>query len=130
MAMCEPETARALEKRAKKDDAELLELIGRLLDVAQGSVRRVLADAIALRIAATQNNLAYVDMRLRVLDFLDATPGTLSMDDLSYFVKPQIELWDVNLDTSVLRVVLRTRQPEERNRRRPIVRRGGMRLAG
>jgi hypothetical protein len=98
--------------------------------VAQGSVRRVLADAIALRIAATQNNLAYVDMRLRVLDFLDATPGTLSMDDLAYFVKPQIEMWDVNLDTGVLRVVLRTRQPEERNRRRPIVRRGGMRLAG
>jgi hypothetical protein len=130
LSLCQPDTAKALEKRAKKDHTELTGLIQRVLDVVQGAVCRVLEDQIALRIAATQNGMNYTDMRLRVLEFLDATAETLTVNDFAYFVRPQIAQWDIDPEHGALRVLLRSREPQERHRRRPMVRRGGTRLAG
>ena len=53
-------------------------------------------------------------MRFQVLDFLDATPSTLTPSALNEFLAPHIARWDVELKTDVLRVVLRTS-----DRRRP-----------
>lgn len=118
LALCEPATARQLARRKTKDGpAELAQVIQRLLDVIQGTVRRVLEDEIALRVAAAQRGSTYLAMRFRVLEFLDATPETLTADDLAEFLAPRIGLWDVDLETGVLRVVLRTEEPRGRQRR-------------
>lgn len=109
LALCEPKTAEALERRrAQHGGAEMMGLCRRLLDVAQGAVRRVLDDHIQLRLAAAECGRTYPDMRLKVLDFLDATPATLTVTALNEFLAPRISRWDVELETGVLRVVLRT----------------------
>lgn len=118
LELCEPATARRLARRQGRDaSAELAQIVQRLLDVVQGTVRRVLENEIALRVAAAQRGSTYVAMRFRVLEFLDATPDTLTASDLAEFVAPHIGLWDVDLETGVLRVVLRTEEPRGRQRR-------------
>lgn len=124
LALCEQGTARELERRvAERGTAELAGLIQRLLEVTQGAVRRVLDDQIALRIAAARRGYTYAALRLRVLEFLDATADTLTPEDLAEFFQPRIAQWDVDLQTGVLRVVLRGQDPPERGRRRPTSRR-------
>jgi len=106
--LCEPKTARALEKRrAQHGNAELMGYCRRLLEVAQGAVRRALDDHVQLRIAASECGRSYPAMRLELLDFLDATPATLTTRALNEFLVPRIARWDVDLETGVLRVVLR-----------------------
>jgi hypothetical protein len=53
------------------------------------------------------------------LEFLESTPETLTTDDLARFLQPRVTLWDVDLETGVLRVVLRSQEPRQRHRRRP-----------
>jgi len=130
LALCEPETAQQLERRAKRDDAEMSDILGRVLGVVQGSVRRTLDDPIGLRIASAQSGVEFTMLRLRILDFLDSTPDTLSPENLINFVKPKISMWDVDLATGVLRVVLTPHEPPEQNRRRPLSRAGRARSAG
>ena len=118
--LCEPGTARALERRrAQRGSAELAGFIQRLLDVTQGAVRRLLDDQISLRLAAGARGTTYLDLRLNVLEFLDATPDTLTTDDLTEFVQPRIARWDVNFETGVLWVAMRGHEPRERARRAP-----------
>lgn len=120
LALCDPDTAVELEaRRAQNGGAELAGFIQRLLDVTQGAVRRMLSDQIGLRIAAERCGSSYAAMRLQVLEFLDATPETLTADDLAKFLQPRVSLWDVDLETGVLRVVLRAQEPRERHQRRP-----------
>jgi hypothetical protein len=116
LALCQPATAQKLERRrsSQRGNVEFVDLVRRLLDVAQGAVRRVLDDHIQLRLVAAERGSSYAEMRLRVLDFLDATPGTLTPHALTEFLEPRIALWDVELETGVLRVVLRS---WERSRR-------------
>jgi hypothetical protein len=107
LALCEPATARQLEqRRARRGGAELAGFIQRLLDVTQGAVRRVLDDQIRLRLAAVEGGSTYLEMRFKVLEFLDATADTLTAEDLIAFLRPRIARWDVDLETGVLRVVL------------------------
>jgi hypothetical protein len=120
LGLCEPRKARLLDqRRGRRGNAELVGLLQRLLDVAQGSVRRMLDDQIGLRLAAAEHGRSYVAMRHRVLEFLDATPETLTPEALAEFLEPRIARWDVDLRTGVLRVVLRAQEPRERTRRAP-----------
>ncbi|MGH7699071.1 MAG: hypothetical protein ACREMJ_00905 [Gemmatimonadales bacterium] len=117
--LCEPGTARALERRRARDgSAELAAFIQRLLDVTQGAVRRTLDDQIGLRLRAAERGSTYLAMRFRVLEFLDVTADTLSAEDLSEFLRPRVALWDVDLASGVLRVVLRTPGARDRPARR------------
>jgi hypothetical protein len=117
--LCDPRSAKELERRrARRGGAEeLASVMQRVLDVAQGAVRRVLDDRIGLRLAAAERGSTYVAMRLRVLEFLDATPDTLTAQDLTEFLRPRIARWNMDLDTGVLRVVLREHEPRPRERR-------------
>ena len=125
LALCEPATAKALKRRGARDGgAELAQLTQRLLDVVQGLVRRMLDDQIGLRIASAEHGVPYVGLRVRLLEFLDGAPDTLTLADMTEHVTPRIALWDVDLEADVLRVVLRTHEPRNRGRRRPNVRRG------
>jgi hypothetical protein len=116
--LCEPQTARVLERRrSPRGSADLVDFIQRLLDITQGAVRRLLDDQVSLRLAAGQRGMTYAALRLSVLEFLDATPDTLTTDDVTRFVQPRIARWDVDLDTRVLRVALRGQEPRDRGRR-------------
>jgi len=118
LELCEPATAKQLERRRTKNSAaELTGILERLVGVTQGAVRRVLDDQIGLRLTATHSGRSYEVMRLRVLDFLDATPETVTIEHLNEFILPRIARWDVDLGTGVLRVVLRSQEPRERTRR-------------
>jgi hypothetical protein len=120
LELCEPKTAEELEaRRAEHGGAEQMDFIERLLEVTQGAVRRMLDDQIGLRVAAERYGGTYAAMRLRVLEFLESTPETLTTDDLARFLQPRVTLWDVDLETGVLRVVLRSQEPRQRHRRRP-----------
>jgi hypothetical protein len=109
LALCETKTAEQLEqRRARHGGVELAGLCRRLLDIAQGAVRRMLDDTAQLRLAAVACGRSYPAMRLHVLDFLDATPSTVTTGALNEFLAPRIARWDVELETGVLRVVMRT----------------------
>src|SRR6266853_816874 len=72
--LCEPETARVLERRqSRRAKDDLVDFIQRLLDITQGAVRRLLDDQVSLRLAAGQRGMTYASLRLNVLEFLDAT---------------------------------------------------------
>lgn len=107
LALCEPATADQLDRRhVQHGAAELTDIVRRLLDVAQAAVRRVLDDHVQLRLAAMELHTTYPMIRLRVLDFLDATPGTVTPEDITEFLAPRISRWDVELSTGVLKVVM------------------------
>ncbi len=115
--LCEPETARTLEqRRGKRANAELTGFIQRLLEVTQGAVLRLLDDQISLRLAANERGTTYMVLRLKVLEFLDLTADTLTTDHFAEFVRPRIARWDVDLETGVLRVSLRSQEPRQRPR--------------
>jgi hypothetical protein len=130
LELCEPATAKLLERRRSRAGwSELSSLLERVVGVTQGAVRRTLDDQIGLRLSASHSGRSYEDMRLRVLEFLDATPDTVTIDHLTEFVQPRIARWDVDLPTGVLRVVLRAQEPRERVRRAPAGRSGARRAA-
>lgn len=112
LALCDPATAEQLDRRhGQRGTAEFTDIVRRLLDVAQGAVRRLLDDHIQLRLAATERGATYPMMRLNVLDFLDATPSTVTPEGVTEFLVPRVARWDVDLTTGVLRVVMGTSQP-------------------
>ena len=130
LELCEPATAKQLERRRTRSGwGELSSLLERVVGVTQGAVRRTLDDQIGLRLSASHSGRSYEDMRLRVLEFLDATPDTVTLDHLAEFVQPRIARWDVDLPTGVLRVVLRAQEPRERTRRAPAGARGARHAA-
>lgn len=122
LELCEAGTARELKQRGQADDAEIIDLIGRMLVIVQGTARRTLDQQFGLRIAATRSGASYPEVRLRVLEFLDTSPATLTVADLTEFVRPQIASWDVDLNSGVLRVVLRPSGSTDQTGRRPILR--------
>jgi hypothetical protein len=119
LSLCAPETARELERRrTRRGSAELAGFAQRLLDVAQGAVRKELDDQVGLRLTAAKRGDTYLAARLRILEFLDVTADTLTAEDLLEFLRPRIARWDVDLKTGVLRVVMRASEPRERPSRR------------
>lgn len=116
LALCEPGTARTLERRRTRRGGavELAGFLQRVLDVIQGVVRRALDDPIGLRLAAAGQGSTYLATRFKVLEFLDTTADTLTAADLSEFLRPRIARWDVDLETGVVRVVLRGPAPRPR----------------
>ena len=110
--LCDPKTAQQLEaRRAKHGPAELVGLMQRVLGVVQREVRRSLTDRVGLRLQARHSDKTYEAARLEVLEFLDTTSATLTVADVSKFVKPRIARWDIDVDTGVLRVVMQGQEP-------------------
>ena len=69
LELCDPARQRSFGRRpAKGDGADLAAVIvGRLLEVAQGFVRRQLEDEVGLRVAATRDGCTYLEARMRLL---------------------------------------------------------------
>src|SRR5213083_1534518 len=66
--------------------------------------------------AASERGTTSMVLRLKVLEFLDVTADTLTTDHFAEFVRPRIARWDVDLETGVLRVSLRSQEPRQRPR--------------
>lgn len=109
LELCLPTRERVLTRRLGKPDAAELEgvIAGRLLEVAQGFVRRQLEDEVGLRVAATRDGCSYLEARMRLLEFLDADAQSLTLHDCEEFVRPRIATWDIDFDTRTMRIVLR-----------------------
>src|SRR2546428_5658139 len=73
----DPAKARVLARRLGRKDGVTLErvIVGRLLEVAQGVVRRQLDDDVGIRIAASREGCTYLEWRMEVMEFLDSTPA-------------------------------------------------------
>lgn len=122
LELCEPETARRLKRPSRVGRADLNDAIGRVLAVVYISVRRSLDTEIGLRAAAMHAGVGYDEMRLRVIEFLDTSPATVTVSQLDEFVRPLVKQWDMDSTTGVLRVVLRPAAAGNGQPRRPIVR--------
>jgi hypothetical protein len=109
LRLCEATRQRVLSRRLAKDGAELeAVIVGRLLEVAQGFVRRQLDDEVGMRVAATRDGRTYLDARMRLLEFLDTASDSLTAADCADFVLPRIAAWDMELETRAMRIVLRS----------------------
>src|SRR6266513_159834 len=107
--LCEPRKARLLARQLAKPEGGALEhlIVGRLLEVAQGFVARRLEDEVGMRVAATREGRSYLDMRMRLLEFLDSSPEAITVADCEDFVRNRIVFWDIDLGTRAMRIVLR-----------------------
>jgi len=121
LELCDPSKVRKLDRRLSRKDTEtavLDRLIAqRLLEVAQGFVRRQLDDEVGIRVAANREGISYLEMRMRLLEFLDCTVDSLSASDHEVFIRPRIGSWDIDLETKAMRIVLRSQEPAPRQKR-------------
>ena len=59
-------------------------------------------------------DLGLVEWRMKLMEFLDATPEGLTPADGAEFVRPRIAGWDIDLETNAMRIVLRSQDPAPR----------------
>jgi len=119
LEMCAPDRARTLTRRVTQKGGSALDALvaQRLLEVAQGFVRRQLDDEVGIRVAASRDGCTYLELRMKYLEFLDATPSSLTPTDVEDFMRPRIGTWDLDLETQTMRIVLRTQDPAPRQKR-------------
>jgi hypothetical protein len=77
-----------------------------LLTVVQSVARRELDGEDWLRLAATMGGRTQEEMRVLVLEFLDAEVYDVSKENCAAFLEPLVESWDVDLDTLRVEVTL------------------------
>ncbi len=110
LGLCEPQHAKALERRFARPEGAELEwvIVGRLLEVARGFVSRRLEDEVGLRVAAGREGRDYLDVRMRLLEFLDVVPDSLSIQDCEEFVSSRIAAWEIDFDSRAMKIQLRS----------------------
>jgi transcriptional regulator with XRE-family HTH domain len=108
---CHPAKRREIEAIfAKQPFGELERLITQnLLDVAQGVARDELRSEEWLRRMAELSGCSYEQMRVSILDFLDADVFDVSIENCVSFLDPIVESWDIDLKTFGLEIVLNRR---------------------
>jgi transcriptional regulator with XRE-family HTH domain len=80
-----------------------------LLDVAQGVAREELRSEEWLRRMAELSGCSYEQMRVSILEFLDADVFDVSIENCVSFLDPIVESWDIDLKTFGLEIVLNGR---------------------
>lgn len=81
----------------------------KLLGVVKSVARQELDNPAWMRKVARLNKKSYPQMRVTVLEFLDATIFDLSDDNCIAFLNPLIESWDIDLSTFCIEIVLNRR---------------------
>jgi len=95
---------------AKQPFGELERLVTqKLLDFAQGVAREELRSEEWLRRMAELSGRSFEQMRVAVLEFLDADVFSVSLENCVSFLDPMIESWDIDLRTFALEIVLNSR---------------------
>ena len=94
----------------KQPFGELERLITqKLLDVAKRVAKQELQNENWLRLVARISNRSYEEMRVILLEFLDADVFDVSIDNCVPFLNPLIDSWDVDLFTFGVKVVINRR---------------------
>ena len=108
---CRRENERAVRAIFEKQPfGELERLVTqKLLDVVKAIVREELENENWLRSMARLGNRKYEEIRVTVLEFLDADVFNLSAENCVAFLHPLIEYWDINLATFGMEIVLNRR---------------------
>ena len=89
----------------------------KLLHVVKGVAKRELDDENWLHLVARLSNQSFEQMRVMILEFLDADIFTLSPENCVSFMNPLIDSWDVNLATFGMDIILSHRvAPGERKK--------------
>jgi transcriptional regulator with XRE-family HTH domain len=95
---------------AKQPFGELERLVTqKLLDVVKNIAKDELASETWLRIMARLADRSYEQMRVIVLEFLDADIFTVSAEHCVAFLEPLLESWDMDLATFGMEIVLNRR---------------------
>jgi len=95
---------------AKQPFGELERLVTQtLLDFAQGVAREELRSEEWLRRMAELSGRSFEQMRVAILEFLDADVFSVSLENCVSFLDPMIESWDIDLRTFALEIVLNSR---------------------
>jgi transcriptional regulator with XRE-family HTH domain len=94
----------------KQPFGELERLVTRkILDVVQGVAKQELENERWLHAVGRLSNRTYEQMRVIVLEFLDADVFNLSAENCATFLDPLIESWDIDLATFGMDIVLNRR---------------------
>jgi transcriptional regulator with XRE-family HTH domain len=81
----------------------------KLLDVTKRVAKEELDSDNWLRLVARLNNRSYEEMRVAILEFLDADVFDVSVESCVSFLDPLIESWDIDLLTFGVEIVLNRR---------------------
>jgi transcriptional regulator with XRE-family HTH domain len=81
----------------------------KLLDVVKGIAKEELESETWLHLVARLVGRNYEQMRVIVLEFLDADVFSLSVENCDSFLDPLIESWDIDFSTFAMQVVLNRR---------------------
>ena len=81
----------------------------KLLDVVKGVAQEELESENWLRLVARLSDRSYEEMRVLILEFLDADVFTVSAENRVSFMDPLIETWDIDLATFAMEIVLQRR---------------------
>lgn len=85
----------------------------KLLDVAKRVAKNELESEDWLREVARLSNRDYEQIRVIILEFLEADIFSISIENCVSFLEPLIESWDIDLDTFGMEIVLNHRVARE-----------------
>jgi transcriptional regulator with XRE-family HTH domain len=116
---CEPAKKAQLREIFEKEPFGALErlITQKLLDVAKRVAREELESESWLRLAARLSGRSYAQMRVMILEFLEADVFNVSVENCVSFLDPLIESWDIDLGTFGMEIVLSRRLTPARLKR-------------
>jgi transcriptional regulator with XRE-family HTH domain len=108
---CDPDREKQMRAVFEKEPfGEIERLVTqKLLDVVKRVAKDELANEYWLRMVAELGGRTYEEMRVAVLQFLDADILDVSVEDCVSFLDPLIEAWDFDLATFELEIMLNHR---------------------
>jgi transcriptional regulator with XRE-family HTH domain len=89
----------------------------KLLDAVKNAARKELENENWLQVVAQRTGRSYAQMRVLVLEFLDADVLTASVENCVSFLDPLIESWDIDLTSFDMKIVLNQRLAPGHSRR-------------
>jgi len=108
---CEPERRAEVKRIFERDAFGELERLGTqtILEVAQAVARAELRSEEWLRRIAEASGRSFEQMRVAVLDFLEADVFQISGEECVCFLDPMISGWDIELKTFRIEIILNPR---------------------
>jgi len=116
---CEPWKQSQIRTMFEKEPFGALEhlVTQKLLDAVKNAARKELESEEWLQAVAQRTNRSYEEMRVLVLDFLDADVLTVSVENCVSFLDPLIDSWDIDLTNFAMEIVLNRRLAPGHSRR-------------
>ena len=122
---CSPAKERQIRGIFEKEPFGALEhlVTQKLLDAVKNAAKKELKNERWLQLVAKRTGRSYKQMRVLVLEFLDADVLTVSVENCVSFLDPLIESWDIDLASFSMEIVLNRRLAPGYSRRLEFVER-------